>query len=292
LYFPNPNSTALIPVNGAVEDQIHFAFWLTSGSDFRLYFLANAVNVNCHISFESDNRVRLYLGVGTLVATSVDTISSDTWHTAKVIITARDAAGGGRLRVFIDGNPTAIVDTGAGVNMRATAIDDFLNVYFYCVNAPDCWLDDFVHASSGSLPDQALYIKLLRPTADDTPTDSTPSTGTDQYAMVDESPVSLLDYNELTVAGNEDHLAASDLGAVPGDILAVRVLAHATGVGVITQMRTLVKSNGTTGYGVNQGLSTGGTYTDISDIFETDPDTGLAWEPAAVDAMFIGYEAN
>ena len=283
------DSVTITTPGSAAADEIHTALYIAAGGSVYLYFTVDGGSVNAHIRWDADGYIRIYRGSFTLLATSATTFTNDAWHTFKVVASIRDS---GRIRVFRDGSTSAMVDTGAAVDCRETATDDFANLVYVGQNSNDVYIDDFAHASSGLLPDEALYVKLIRPTADGSPVNSTPSTGSDRYATVDESTLSTADYNELAAAGDEDHLSFGNLGAVPNSIIAVKVHAHATGQGSVTQMRTLVESGATTAFDSNQGLSTGGTYSGIVDIYETDPDTASAWTQAGVDAAYFGYEAN
>ncbi len=296
------SGTAAIQMNGpagAAGDEIHVALYSdsTGGGPQAMIQFQDSANANqAAVTIQADGFVRIRRGsgvTGTIIATSAATLAQNTWNTLLIKVTLREAASGGRIQVFANGSTSAIVDTGAGVDCRQTSNDDFLNVELRQQGGggPFCYWDDFVWATSGTLPDEALYIKLLRPTSD-VVSDGTPSTGTDNFAVVDEDPVSTADYNELTVAGNEDSFGLGNLGAVPSSILCVKAHAHATGQGTITNGRTLITSNGTTSYGTNQTLSTGGTYAAIYDHFPLNPDGNVAWDQTAIDALVAGYEAN
>jgi hypothetical protein len=182
------------------------------------------------------------------------------------------------------------------VDCRQSAVDDFRQVRVGITNAVpvngvyfDCfyWTD-----STETVPDEPLYITALRPNGDGATVQSTPSTGSDRYATVDENPISTTDYNEIGTAGNEDQLDMGGLSGSPATILCVAPVAYATGDGTLTQLRTLVSSNGTTTYGTNQTTPTGGTYGVVTDFYATDPSGGGAWTAARVNAMLCGYEAN
>lgn len=284
---------------GTAGDEIHVAYYRdSSGSGGFAYisFHDSANNLQFSITMETDGFVRLRkgtIGAGTLLGTSVSTFATDRWHSILIKATLREAASSGRVQVFMNGSGTATVDSGAGVDCRNTTVDDFLNVILG-QSGPSglVYFDDYVHATTGSLPDEALYIKMLRPDGDGAVTDGTPSTGVTNFGVVDEDPVSIVDYNELTVAATEDRFTLTALGAVPSSILCVKAHAHMTGQGTITNGRTLISSNGTDQYGTNQTLPTGGTYAAVYDHYELNPDGSIAWTQTAIDALVAGYEAN
>lgn len=279
----------------ATSDEIQLKVFLTS-SNARLHieFNPTAATPNVTVCYDNDGYVRIRRGggvSGTLLATSSSVLALGMWHTLKIRVTARDA---GRVQVYANGNASTLVDTGASVDCKNTTTDDFttIRIVGQHMTTENAYIDDFVHATNGSIPDEAVFCLMLRPTGDGATIESTPSTGSSRYATVDEDPVSTSDYNTLSTAGHEDQLTMADLPATPTSILAVRTVVHATGEGTITLLRGLVKSGASVGYGTNQALSTGGSYTAIKDIFETDPATASAWTASAVNAMSAGYEAN
>ncbi len=285
------------PVGGGVADEIHVAIYRDSvagGGTASVVFQDSANADQFAVTIAGDGLIRLRRGgvSGTIVATSAAAFTTDTWNTFKIVVTLREAASAGRVQVFANGSAVAAVDTGAGVDCRNTAINDFFSVTLSGGGASHVnYFDDFYWTSTGLIPDEPLFIPGLDPTSDTATVQFTPSTGADAYAVIDENPVSTADYNETTVAGDEDRLNLSNLPGTPVSVLAVKVAAHGTGDGTLTNLRTLVESNGSTTYGTNQPVASG-SYSTVYDIYETDPSGGAAWTPARIDAMIAGYEAN
>ena len=124
--------------------------------------------------------------------------------------------------------------------------------------------------------------------------DFTPSTGTDNSALVDETQQNYdTDYNEANVATNKDRLDTSL--SVPessfGRVNAVQVNAmvkDTLDLGTRT-FRTVIFENLTEGVGPTQTL-TESEYQAIFGLFEDNPDTSAAWLMADVEAAEIGYE--
>jgi hypothetical protein len=54
------------------------------------------------------------------------------------------------------------------------------------------------------------------------------------------------------------------------------------------QVRTRLKSGTTTADGTTQGMAT--SYLPYGDLYETDPDTAMAWTPGGVNALQVGIE--
>jgi hypothetical protein len=53
-------------------------------------------------------------------------------------------------------------------------------------------------------------------------------------------------------------------------------------------VRTKLRSGTTTADGTTQGIAT--SYLPYGDLYETDPDTAVAWTPGGVNAMQVGIE--
>lgn len=287
----------------AAGDKLHVAIYIENptinGSLFAsAYDGTDTVQASLFEILGSDMLGRVRRGAvasGALLATSGTAVARDTWNTYKVVATCREAASSGRIQVYLNGGTATWLDTGASVDCRNTTTDDFRHIRFGHTgnNATGLYFDDIYWVSSGeTLPDEPLYIVGLRPNADGATVNSTPSTGTDRYAMVDENPISTSDYNEIGTAGNEDHLGLTNLSATPTSILCVAPFVYATGDGTITNGRTLLNSNGTTSYGTNQPLTNGGTYSVFYDHYLLDPDGSVAWAASKVNALLAGYEAN
>lgn len=285
----NTSQTCVIPVFGATAgEEIAMACRFAPGGLINIFF-RQAGTVQCSLEIAADGFMRLYRGqVGTLLATSAATLAGNTWHWLLIEVTARELASNGRMRVYVGGSASVFVDTGIA-DLRNTAVDDFDSVF---LRGNTSFFDDYVQASAGALPDQVLYVQLTRPVADSTPVESTPSTGASRFGTIDETPVSLIDYNEITVSGHEDRLTFSPLGFTPTSVLAVRPMAHMTGEGTINDGRTLVRFGATDQYGVNRPLAVGGTYAIVADIFETKDGVSAPITGADVDAIVAGYEGN
>jgi hypothetical protein len=276
---------------GGVADAEEVAFAVYTGGGCAVRFMSGGT-VQCAVGISPvDYLVRIYKGAETGVAltTSGDALAANTWYWIKCVVTAKEAASSGQIRVDVNG--VSFVDTGAGVDCRNTTSDHFDSVRIAQLTSGTIYVDDYHQGSTGSLGDVPLFILPILPTTDSSITSTSSGGGAGTYANVDEDPVSTADYNEWTAAGT-DRYGASNLPASPGEVKCVRVLAHMTGEGTIIQARTVVHHSGSTGSGTYQGLSTGGTYAVIADIFETNPSTGIAWTGAEVDAMEIGAQVS
>lgn len=133
----------------------------------------------------------------------------------------------------------------------------------------------------------------LKPTADGTTNDWTPSAGSDNYAMVDEVPPNTTDYVQALDAADLDLYALQDC---PDYIARVRLVQVMYRAALVTSgsndLRDVVRTGGAN--------FEGDTYTVVPIIpsftlykgltHYINPDTEAEWEVAEVDALEAGFE--
>jgi hypothetical protein len=117
---------------------------------------------------------------------------------------------------------------------------------------------------------------------------STPSSGSNRWAMVDEMPYSAADYNTYPATG-EDIFGINDLSDSPTNIygVAVNFIAKKDETGTC-DMRSKLYSGSANATGANQTINVASQF--FQQLVLTDPDTAAAWTPAAVNAMTVGIE--
>jgi len=138
-------------------------------------------------------------------------------------------------------------------------------------------------------------IDILYPSAETAQIDFTPETGSDNSAMVDESPKHDYDstHNEANVAADEDRF--DTVGSVPysafGEVLAVQVVSIVKDTldGGARTFRSVVFEGATKGNGTTVTL-TESEWQAAQSIFEDNPDTSSPWTNTEVEAAEIGYE--
>lgn len=223
-------------------------------------------------------RVATTLGTSAVIWASGDLGS---WKYVEFEFTINNTTGS--FNVYVDG---VSVLSASGIDTQSTgnAFAGNMLVDFY---ANDQWEFDDLYIGDTRLGDRRVYSRSV---VSDVAVAFTPSTGSSNYATVDDNPLSSSDYNEASAASLRDQFTIDALGAVPTVISAVSVnYAHTKLDSGARTMRGGIVSGGSTGNGatVSPVLSTIGAQ---QDIFATDPDTGTAWTIAGVDAIEPFYE--
>lgn len=140
-----------------------------------------------------------------------------------------------------------------------------------------------------------IKVEGLFPTAEGGTIDFTPSTGTDNSAMVDDNPKDdATTYNESTdTASNKDLFATSNLSTITGTIFGVQITAQAVSQqGFPVGLQCIVFENATQGTGNVIEVTTDNKFLSVQHIFDENPDTTSAWTVSEVNAMEIGYEVD
>lgn len=272
----------------AAAEQVAFAMRLDAGV-FAVTLYAGA-SPNVGVTWDcADGKVRVYRGdgAGTLIVTSTATFTVGTAVWVVLEVTATET---GQVVVYHDG--VAIVDTGAGIDCRATTTDHFDSVLLDAGTGCDVYVDDYVQAAAGVLTVATpLYAVAKTPNSDDASCQSTPSTGSNRYALLDEDPPSATDYVSFADTGQRDLYGASALPAPPATVFGARVAMYAandSGDSVIDAFIFRQKTSATT-LNSSRTWPVTGTYDDLHDYWPQDATTA-DWSPATIEANLWGEE--
>lgn len=171
--------------------------------------------------------------------------------------------------------------TGVQNRWRLGNIDDISQTFQYT----DLVVLNGDHADADFVP--ISRVDSIFPSADGDITEGTPSTGTDNYALVDEVPPSGTDYVGFLASGEEDLYQCTDLPAAVGQVYVVSVVGH------------ILKTDAGTGNAKLQIKSGGGTVTQGTEIVLStstlayeevffDVPGGSGWTVNDVDDLQIG----
>jgi len=256
-------------IDGTGTGGVNLRFLLDTGEYIDLRWDATAHTFDAYVD-------------GAKVADGSVEVSVNTWFHVQFYVVIADS---GSIGVRIDGHQSINYngDTKPSTASGAT--------YFYAYGGYSgskyFYIDDLVWGSGGYLGD--LRCVDIRPSADTAQDDWTPSTGTDNYAMVDETPESDADYNETNTNAHADELALEDFdGAtyIPAAVIAwVRAqMLAATG----DSIKVGIDSAGTDDV-TEHALSTEWEY--YFHTADDNPADSAEWEDADIDALKLRYEA-
>jgi len=251
----------------------------------------------------SDGTLDFYRGTGSLLGTSTFAFSANTKYYVEFKVVVGDGTNGS-MEMWVadlssdDDTVTAqewtitSVDTRSSTSAYETSWDA---VQLFSWGATTIYDDIYICDGTGSTNNDLLgnlYVEAITPTGAGTTTDFTPSAGSN-YQNVDETGLSDDDttYNEATANGDIDLYSMSNLPG-GGDIFGVQVQAEVRVTeGDMRKVKLLAREGTTTGAS-GQFSTLNDTYGGRAYVFETNPDTSLAWTSTEVDAIECGIEQD
>jgi hypothetical protein len=247
----------------------------------------------CTVQFLTTGSI-VFLRGNTILQTNTAVFNPNVSHWFAIECIATDT---GSITVYLDGNPTPVASASGDFQNSATTsgwnhfgwASSFANGGG--LNQNYWYIDDIIVTDSTTGKVAEHYIYPIIPNGDTAQSDFTPSTGVNGFAVVDDIPANDSDYNSATASGNEDRYTFSNPPAAVS-ILCANFCARVTRDGSLTQGQISVKSGTTTVYSTAETLPASPTYYDMQYIVETDPDTGVAWTDAGVQAVEAGFKVT
>lgn len=248
----------------------------------RFYSSANTVANDLLVAFTATGAIQVSRGFTTstvVLGTSAPVLSTGTWFHLGVELVRHASAGS--INVYVDGVSVLSL---TGINTNADSVDRI----GFAANFQSLVIDDYYICNTNAWLGEAR-VSPLPPTADTAQKDFTPSTGSSNYACVDEQPPNTTDYVSSTTVGAKDLYDITDLSYTPLNILGVKVSMYASKDEITTRtVRPIIKSGGTSSNGTTQALSSTNKF--LSSIWAVDPNTSAAWTKSGVDALQVGME--
>lgn len=232
-------------------------------------------------------------GIGTVLGTSAQALLTGQQYHIETKITVDDSAG--VVEVWVNGvrwlNLTS-VDTKATANAYAT------NIQWYNGNNAAGggvldWSQIAIMNTTGSFMNDLIgdiRFQTQAPNADSATEQMSRSTGSDSFALVDETPGNDdTDYIFDSVSGNKTRFTFPSLTVTPTTVHCVieRVKAKKTDAGAKTFNHNML-SNATEDNGANQSPGTGYLY--FGNVWYQNPDGTVAWTETTVNAAEIGVK--
>jgi len=234
---------------------------------------------------------------GSVVDTGSAVLTADTWWVIEVYISI--ANSGGQVTVKVNGatDISYTGDTQVGSTDGIRAFRFGAHGVGNNTGITKKYLDDIaVNDTSGSQQNSWIGqggVYLLKPSADGTQNDWTPSAGADNYALVDEVPASATDYISSDTSTDIDLFELEDLPAEIVDVDLIEALFQAalaeTGS---NSVKHLIRHSGTNYDGDTEAIVTVDPNYALyksAPVYEVLGSSG-AWTPAQVNALESGVE--
>lgn len=263
-----------------------------TGSTTALFSLLNGATLQLNLRFDdttNPNELKLYMNNTLLGTTGVIFTGAGETDFVWIDMFGTLADSGGHVEVWIN-NVKKIDFTGDTTNGAAT----FNTVQLRCPDGGGSsnWanFDDLLILPTNTrIGDSRVdYEPVNGDTADK---DFTPSTGTDNYACLDEVPVNNSDYVSAVALNDMDIYELTNLAADTSTITGVQpiVLIDKTDAGA-RQLRLFGRSNATDASATIVPGTTAAFA--LGEVMDVDPNTGIAWTFAGYNALKLGLEVT
>lgn len=224
---------------------------------------------------------------GTLLgSTRLGALTTGAWYYIEVKICIHASAG--TVEIRINGVTELSV---TGVNTRGSGAED-TGVSFVQIKNHN--VDDFyICDSSGAENNDFLgdvRVDAHYPIADGATHEWTPSTGSDNYALVDEVAPNTTDYNSTNTLNAVDTLVVEDLKNTGARICGVQMsIYHSKEDAGACLVAPVVRPVSTNIVGADFAPSAG-SYNYVRAVHGLNPATGLAWSESTFNATEFGYK--
>jgi len=254
-----------------------------------MFIDSTAAILACVVWNYKANLLEFHRGTSTdtiLGSTALGSIVPGNWYCVEGHLKIDNASGVADLKV----NGTQLITYAGDTQVSGTANIAGIRIY------GDSWggqvyMDDIaINDTTGSVNNSWIGQGGIRPllvNADGDHTGLTPSTGTDNYALVDEVPASDTDYVSGSTKDVYD-LYTVDTSGMPASytVSAVKWIARARVTEDAANITPVIRSESTTEQQSDIALSTSFTVKEL--IMETDPIDDAAWTKTKIDALEIG----
>lgn len=270
----------------------------TALAGFMLLYGDTGATLHLTLAVTIAGAIHVYRGYvdGTLLAYTADgVVPASSYITIGFKATCSDSVGAIAVQVDgVDQALTYVTGTAGNQDTKNGGTNTSFDMVAFQSTISAYMTDVTIFTGDGTAPNDLIgdyRIECLIPTADTAQSDFTPSTGTDNYAMVDEvTTVNDADYVSGSTVTDKDRYVLQDLTSTTGVIKGLQVTTRAfksdTGIAKfrsITELSTVEADNGT-----DEVLSQGPVGVNFQHPFPLDPN-GSAWTIANVNAMTVGH---
>lgn len=249
--------------------------------------LSLRINQDLSISIGLNGGSNTDYNLATVFATTpAATLTLNTWSYIELEFTVSNTTGSYNL--YVNGG---LASSGTNLDTLSTSSYTVLCLGGTFAGTSTTYEFDDVYVTDTATRLGEQRVETLYPNADTAQKQWTASTGSDNYAMIDETTMNTTDYVYTSTLNNYDLYDFGNLSTTPTSISAVTVSALAQKDNVGTRaIATPIKSSSTTSDGGNIYLA--GGWSVSSRILETDPNTSTAWTASGVNNLQAGVKVT
>ena len=252
-------------------------------------FMINSSSFQSALRVDSNLADLTFLPISGASTTVVGCLTAGAWQYIELECKPTNTVNGGYLKIYVNGSEVADITSQTVISQAFLSVWGQKLEMFASNNQTEgenfAFDDIYMMVIDGvdhTAPLGPSRVVLLSPTAEATPNDWTPSTGTDNTALIDEQDWDTADYVDATATGNDDHYDLTTLSsatAVHGlSINAVCIAVDGT------PTLHLGTHDGATSDEESMGVIGTGSTVQKRMFFEIDP-AGGAWSVADVNSV-------
>lgn len=251
-------------------------------------FQDSSIITQIYVAVETNASISVIRGSTVLSTTDPGIIKAGVWNYIAVKAVIDDSAGA--CEVWLNGSK--VIDI-SGIDTKDTSIVgcDYVSLYS---PAGLSYFDDWYIADNSGITNNILITEArvvpLVPIADTAQKDFTASTGSDNYAMVDEDGMdSDTTYVTATASGSKDIYDVSDLPVNPVTVYGVSCTSFARKLTTYPSVFNYgIVSNGVESFSTGNVLSS--NYLGNCIVYNTNPDGNVAWNTTSINSLQCGFE--
>lgn len=252
-----------------------------------LYFI-DGTTEQCSVRLDVSAHITFNRG-STVLATSSNTISLNTWYYVEAKATIHNTTG--QYEVRVDGTSTGwIAQSSADKNTRATANNYATGMAIgnpANVRHDDVYFGDTTGSNADFLGDVVVYT--LYPSSAGNYAQWTPNYGANFGNVNEIYPDFDLTFNQSSTANQIDSFGIQNLPIASGIVYAVQETIYAKrDAGAARSIAPFLRVNGTDSVGTTATLST--SYAMVREVWDVNPEDSAAWTIADVNETEAGYK--
>lgn len=253
--------------------------------NFSDFLDSGTVQVSLHV--ENDNTLTVKRNGSTIIGQSAVTVSSNTWYWVEWKVVINNTTGSAEVRL----NGAVVINV-TNVDTQHTVNATYSQIGLDGIT-PGTLFDDYYFADgSSTFLGDSKVVTVIASSGDGDLADFTPSTGTDNGAMVDDTtPDGDATFNASATVNHRDSYNFAALG-VTGTVHCLQlnnwVKKSDSGARTINGFSRISSVNFD---GANFNPSDA-SYSDARDIWETSPATAVAWTVSEIDGAQFGIRVQ
>lgn len=269
----------------------------TTSSD-TIVALGGAADLHLYITASPDGSLQAYRKTGSITRTLLGTttgaaISLNNYFYLEVKATIDAIAG--KVKILVDGatvlnliNVNTLGPNSAGVSKTSRVV---LSTPSTGASTDVALYDDLYIADDAGVFNNDFFgdvrVDVVRPNADGTYLDFTPSSGTAHFSLLNEAVPNATTSVASSTLGHKDSYQFTDIASIVGQVRGVQIVDAALKDDAgLRSLAHLAKSGASEQQSAAMPLSTDRKY--YMSIHETDPATGTAWSQTSINAAEFG----